>query len=123
MSHKQLRILFGEDWDIVGFDPRGVGRTLPQTKCFPDTTTHQLLYSNTPFEQAYTVPNMANLSDPLNRLSLIEQSRLQLALVEARANSCKENMDVEDLRFMGTSNVVRDIDFMAQKLDGKGAKM
>jgi hypothetical protein len=44
-------------------------------------------------------------------------------LVEARANSCKENMDVEDLRFMGTSNVVRDIDFMAQKLDGKGAKM
>jgi pimeloyl-ACP methyl ester carboxylesterase len=122
-AHDRLRLIFGDDWDIVGFDPRGIGRTRPQTKCFPDTITHQLLYANTPFEQAYTVPNMANLSDPMNHLALTEQSRLYLALAEARAGTCEGNMDVEDLKFMGTSTVVRDMDFLTQKLDGKGAKM
>jgi hypothetical protein len=82
-----------------------------------------MLYSNTIFEQAYTVPNLANLSDPLNKLYLTEQSRQFLAIEEAQAQLCHENMDVEDLKYMGTSTVVRDMDFMTEVLDGKGTKM
>jgi hypothetical protein len=82
-----------------------------------------MLYSNTIFEPAYTVPNLANLSDPLNKIYLTEQSRQFLAIKEAQANLCHENMDVEDLKYMGTSTVVRDMDFMTQVLDGKDAKI
>jgi hypothetical protein len=66
---------------------------------------------------------MKNLSDPLNHLALTEQSRQFLAIKEAQAMLCHENMDVEDLKYLGSSTVVRDMDFMAQKFDGKGAKM
>jgi hypothetical protein len=82
-----------------------------------------MLYSNTIFEQTFTVPNLANLSDPLNKLYLTEQSRQFLAIKEAQAQLCHENMDIEDLKYMGTSTVVRDIDFMTEILDGEGAKM
>jgi hypothetical protein len=94
------------------------------TKCYPDSLTHELFYANTMFELGYTVPNIVNLSsDPLNRLSLTEQSRQFLAIKEAEMQLCHENMDVEDLKYMGTSNVVRDMDFMTQVLDGKNAKV
>lgn len=95
----------------------------PRTKCFPDNLSHQLLYENTPFVQAYTVPVTHNLSDPLNHLSLTEQSRQYLAVAEARANLCSENMDIEDLKYMGTATVVRDMDLMTRVLNGDGAKM
>jgi hypothetical protein len=42
---------------------------------------------------------------------------------EAQAELCHENMDVEDLKYMGTATVVRDMDFMTQVLDGKGARV
>jgi hypothetical protein len=32
-------------------------------------------------------------------------------------------MDVEDLRYMGTATVVRDLDYMTRLLDGEDAKM
>jgi hypothetical protein len=95
----------------------------PQTKCFSDTLTHQMLWSNTVFEQLYTVPNMANISDPINKAYLTEQARQLLVIQEAQAMSCSENMDVEDLKYMGTATVVRDMDFMTQVLDGKDARI
>jgi hypothetical protein len=95
----------------------------PRTKCFPDNLSHQLLYENTPFVQTYTVPVTGNLSDPSNHVSLTEQSRQFLAVAEARANLCSENMDVEDLRYMGTATVVRDMELMTRVFDGDGAKM
>jgi hypothetical protein len=42
---------------------------------------------------------------------------------EAQAELCHENMDVEDLKYMGTATVVRDMDFMTQVLDGKDARV
>jgi hypothetical protein len=54
-------------------------RLRPQTKCFPDSITHQLLYVNSVFEQRYTVPNIANLSDPLNKFACECQPRVSSA--------------------------------------------
>jgi hypothetical protein len=85
---------------------------------------HQLLYANTVFEQGYTIPNLGNISnDPLSRISLVTQARQFLVIKEAQVQLCRENMDVEDLKYMGTSTVVRDMDFMTEVLDGKGAKV
>jgi hypothetical protein len=84
---------------------------------------HQFLYANTVFEQGYTVPNPENISDPLNRISLTSQARQFLAIKEAQVQLCDENMDAEDLKYMGTATVVRDMSFMTEVLDGKGAKV
>jgi hypothetical protein len=51
------------------------------------------------------------------------QARQLLAIKEAQAQLCAENMDVEDLRYMGTATVVRDMDFMTRAFDGEDAKM
>jgi hypothetical protein len=136
-----LAELIGDDWDLIGFDPRGVGLTTyvtyisnisscayalvhrPKVQCFPNTLTQHLFLSNTIFEQGITVPNPQNLSDARNYASLVEQQRQFLALKKAQADLCADNMDTNDLRFMGTATVVRDMDFMTRLLDGPDAKM
>lgn len=71
-------------------------------------------------EQGFTVTS--NYSDPIMREKLIEQHRQFLTLYETQAKLCAENMG-EELKYMGTANVVRDIDFMATAFDGKDANM
>ena len=95
----------------------------PKVQCFPDRLAQHLFLSNTLFELGITVPNIGNLSDPRNHAMLADQQRQFLALKQAQAERCKEHMDVEELRYMGTATVVRDMDFMTQVLEGKGAKM
>jgi hypothetical protein len=75
------------------------------------------------FQNAYEIPNIQNLSDPANFHALVVQQRQYLALKEAQALACSENMDVEELKYMGTATVVRDMDFMTKVLDGSRAKM
>jgi hypothetical protein len=75
------------------------------------------------FQNAYEIPNISNLSDPANYPALVAQQRQFLALKEAQVRSCSENMGVEDLKYMGTATVVRDMDFMTKVLDGADAKM
>jgi hypothetical protein len=109
--------------------------------CFPDSASQGTLfvsiypttqgadgnsaafYANTMFEHAYDVPNVANASDPANFPALVAQQRQFLALKEAQALACEENMNVDDLRYMGTASVVRDMDYMSEVLDGPGGKM
>jgi hypothetical protein len=75
------------------------------------------------FAHAYDVPNVADASDPANLPALVVQQRRFLAIKEAQARVCQDNMDVDDLRYMGTASVVRDMDFMTTALDGADAKM
>lgn len=95
----------------------------PLVQCFPDGETESLLYENTILHQGWTVPNTTHVTDPLNKLALMTQARQFLAIKEAQALLCHENMDVGDLKYMGTTTVVRDIDFMTRVLDGPEAKM
>jgi hypothetical protein len=75
------------------------------------------------FERAYDVPNIANASDPANLPALVVQQRQFLAIKEAQTRACQDNMDVDELWYMGTASVVRDMDFMTKVLDGADAKM
>jgi hypothetical protein len=74
-------------------------------------------------EQGYTLPNMHDVADPYNRPALVEQERQHLSIFKAQSDACKYSMDVNDLRFMGTATVARDVDFMAKVLDGDDGKM
>lgn len=79
-----------------------------------------LLETNTVLEQTFTVAS--NLSDPATREHLIAQEREWIALKKAEAEMCTRNMGPE-LAYMGTANVVRDMDFMTKVLDGEDALM
>ncbi|KAJ7484005.1 hypothetical protein B0H11DRAFT_1196196 [Mycena galericulata] len=114
--------LIGEDWDILGFDPRGINRTSPQVQCFDSTSDYNFFVANTVLQQGFTVASSTNLSDPAIEAHLVQQSREFLALKKSQAELCAKNMGHE-LRYMGTATVVRDMDFMAQIFDGEDAKI
>lgn len=80
----------------------------------------QIFVSNTIFEQGFSVPT--NLSDHRTRDYLIEHYQEFLAMKETQAQLCAKNMG-EELKYMGTTTVARDIDFMTTALDGEDALM
>ncbi|KAK0207119.1 hypothetical protein DFS33DRAFT_1382196 [Desarmillaria ectypa] len=121
-AREYITELLGDQWDLIGFDPRGIGRSTPATKCFSSVLEAQLFVSNTVIEQGITVPSISNLSSPLLRDQLIEQHKQFLALKKSQAESCGKHIG-DELRYMGTATVVRDMDFMSEVFDGEGAKI
>ncbi|KAL7409815.1 TAP-like protein-domain-containing protein [Mrakia frigida] len=105
-------------YDIIGHDPRGIGLTTPQTKCFSSDRALQLFRANTRLERMFDLP-----PDPFSvegRNELIEQQREVIALWETEYKLCNELMG-EELKFMGTSQAAKDIERMAEVLGGKDA--
>lgn len=92
----------------------------PKVQCFSNPVHRQFFVSNTVFEQGFSVSS--NLSDPNTRDHLVEQYKEFLALKQTQANLCAENMGNE-LRYMGSATVARDIDFMTTIMDGEDALM
>ncbi|KAJ4468855.1 hypothetical protein J3R30DRAFT_3554813 [Lentinula aciculospora] len=117
-----LAKLIGDDWDLIGFDPRGIGSTRPATRCFSSQSSSTVLFANTVIEQGITVSSIADLSSPLLFDELVEQHRQFLAVKEAHAKLCGEMMG-DELRYMGTATVVRDIDFMSKTIEGEDEKI
>ncbi|KAJ6552931.1 TAP-like protein-domain-containing protein [Mycena capillaripes] len=117
-----LAAYLGNEWDILGFDPRGIHLTAPAVRCFANTPEFELFKANTVLEQGFTVPSIANLSDPALEAALGTQSREFIALKKAQGQICGKNMG-DDLRYMGSATVVRDMAFMADVFDGEGAKI
>ncbi|QRV95061.1 Abhydrolase domain-containing protein [Ceratobasidium sp. AG-Ba] len=125
----------GPYYDIVGFDPRGIGATTPTVKCFESRASNDEFYRNTVFELGYTQPPNTTISAKHSSDALlaqqrafydiVSQQRQALALFETQAKLCAKNMPNggSDLKYMGTPSVVRDIAFMTDVLDGPGAKI
>ncbi|KAJ7032625.1 hypothetical protein C8F04DRAFT_958675 [Mycena alexandri] len=114
--------LIGEDWELLGWDPRGINRTSPQVQCFDSQIDFNLFVANTVLEHGFTVAFTSNLSDPVIEAQLVEQSREYLVLQKTQAELCAKNMGNE-LRYMGTATVVRDLDIMAKIFDGEDGKI
>ncbi|KAJ7624802.1 hypothetical protein FB45DRAFT_924242 [Roridomyces roridus] len=114
--------IIGDDWDLLGFDPRGINNTSPQVKCFDSNSDYNFFVANTVLQQGFTVSSSANLSDPKLEAELVQQSREFLALKKSQGELCAKNMG-EELRYMGTATVVRDMDFMAKIFDGEQGKI
>lgn len=94
----------------------------PKAQCFPTPEEYQLLISNTVLEQGFTIPSSQNASSPETRQMLLDQNREFLVLKESQGLVCEKNMG-DELRYMGTANVVRDMDFMIRVFDGQDAKI
>ncbi|KAH8921259.1 hypothetical protein BT69DRAFT_348667 [Atractiella rhizophila] len=110
------KVLKGQ-YDIVGFDPRGINKTVPGIRCF-DTLAEQYVLNAA---QSYYLDIPANLSllHPYHLDSQLGSLRAGLTSV---AKKCKE-VHGDYLRYLGTADVVRDIEWMATAIDGEDAKV
>lgn len=85
-------------YDLVGFDPRGVGGSSAE-RCLTNSETDKLIEANGP------------PADGLSETSLESASKLL-------ATRCQEKLG-ERLKFLGSVDVVRDMDLMRQVLGDK----
>ncbi|KAK1220806.1 hypothetical protein PQX77_016377 [Marasmius sp. AFHP31] len=119
---KEMAELIGGDWDLVGFDPRGVGKTTPSTRCFESTQEFRKFLANTVVERGLNIPSTRDLSAPSLRQSLVAQYTEFVELKKKQGERCKKSMG-DDLKYMGSATVARDIEFMSRVLEGDNAKM
>nr|VWO95568.1 N/A [Ganoderma boninense] len=110
-----LQGLVGEEWDIIGFDPRGIGLSEPAVQCFPGNGTRAAFLANTVLDRGFDVA--PDPTDPANWYRLLEAQRDANALYQTQFEIC-EKVQGDSLRYMGTTSVVRDIDFIATALQG-----
>ncbi|ORY92735.1 TAP-like protein-domain-containing protein [Leucosporidium creatinivorum] len=107
-------------YDIVGFDPRGIRSTRPIVNCFGSAFDYELFKAGTVLERGFDLP-----PDPTSdegKQHLLDQHRRLLALQETEFKKCAETMG-DELRYMGTSTVVRDIEEITRVLDGPEARI
>ncbi|KAJ7756592.1 hypothetical protein B0H16DRAFT_1825999, partial [Mycena metata] len=93
----------GEDWDLVGWDPRGINRTSPQVRCFESQRDLNLFVASTVLEQGFTVASTSNLSNPAIEAQLVEELREYLVLQKTQAELCAKNMGTEPRNYWGAS--------------------
>ena len=100
----------GEEYDIIGFDPRGIGLTeyvlnvfqivwtlanhsrlvRPATRCFPSPEARTAFIANTVLDRGYDVS--PNLTDPDNGYHLIQTQRDADALYKTQFAICAQTM-------------------------------
>ncbi|KAF8310962.1 hypothetical protein DL93DRAFT_2116508 [Clavulina sp. PMI_390] len=115
---KGLRVSrLGPHYDIVGFSPRGTPNAVPRTSCFPSIEATRLFLANTVMETGVSLHSNMTANEVLE--SLTADFRNLLMMQEVRGKMCAEHMDADDLRYMGTTSVVRDIQFITEVLEGK----
>ncbi|GJJ14699.1 hypothetical protein Clacol_008966 [Clathrus columnatus] len=113
-----LQAVTGYDYDVVGFDPRGIGETEPAVKCFPDG--YGKFAKNTILDRSFD--DFPNASEPQARERLLLQQYEAEALYQTQFEMCERTMG-DKLKYMGTTTVVRDIDFITTVLDGSEASL
>lgn len=92
----------------------------PATKCFPGPTTYSDFKRNTVLARSYDLASNASVEETRRRL--IAQQKEADALLKTQFEVCAEAMG-DSLKYMGTSTVVRDLDFITKALEGEDALM
>ena len=89
-------------------------------KCFTGRTKYTEFIRNTILDRSYDIAS--NISREEVREYLISQHTEAEALYRVRNGICEKSMR-QTMKYMGTSTVVRDIDFITKKLGGDDALM
>jgi len=113
-----LQTYIGDEYDLVGFDPRGIGQTQPKTQCFNKYFSYLDFKQNTLLERSYDFPPNGTLQEI--REQVLIQQRESDSLLKTVFDVCGNVMG-DELKYMGTATVVRDMDFIIKTLDGPGA--
>lgn len=130
-----FQAFLSENYDIVGFDPRGIGLTeyiSTETSSLPSELLSRpgvhclrpqdnvLFGINSILQTGFDVA--PNISDPETRNHLIIQQREVNALYKTIMEVCKASLG-NTIRYMGSSTIARDVDFITTVLEGDSALM
>ncbi|KAJ7290169.1 hypothetical protein C8J57DRAFT_1610690, partial [Mycena rebaudengoi] len=115
----RIQHLSGNRHDIISFDQRGLGHSLPKVNCFGSALNYELFRANTVFESTFSVPK-----DPFSaagRAVLIEQQKEALALEQIQGTMCAQTVGAEALGYMSTTTTVYDMEEISRVLVGEDA--
>ncbi|KAJ7122102.1 TAP-like protein-domain-containing protein [Mycena epipterygia] len=118
-SGPRLQNLTGNRHDIISFDQRGLGHSLPKVNCFGSALRYQMFKSNTVFETTFSVPK--NPFSAEGRAVLVEQQKEALALEETQGAVCAETVGGETLGYMSTTTTIYDMEEISRVLVGGDA--
>ncbi|KAJ7753636.1 hypothetical protein DFH07DRAFT_774037 [Mycena maculata] len=120
--------LIGEDWDLLGFDPRGINQTsIDDGTQAPGQMFRQCNGLQLPHCQHGAAAGLhcgvfVEPIGPQDRGAASGAAARIPDVEEDQAELCAKNMG-DELRYMGTATVVRDTDFMAKIFDGEEGKI
>lgn len=123
---KNIHKSIGGSFDVISWDPRGIGRTQPVVDCWGSGLDAALVKSNMIEELGLEIPPgpIGNKSsapsltpDPILTFQLQrEQSQLNL-----QASRCASHPSSEVLKYMGTTTLIRDTERINTVLEGPEA--
>jgi hypothetical protein len=109
----------GGRFDVICWDPRGIGRTVPNVNCWGSVREQGLAIRETVMSKTFEVPLNPYSSE--GRAVLVKQQKEALKLVELQAGVCAAEMGAEVLKWMGTTTLIKDIEYLKNTIDGKEA--
>ncbi|EPQ60477.1 alpha/beta-hydrolase [Gloeophyllum trabeum ATCC 11539] len=111
------KILNGQ-YDIIGFDPRGINQTRPYLSCFQSQFDQEVFGSMTEgFDLNLPIYITAEVVADLEK-----QIEFMTAAASSLAAKCFERVG-EYMAYSGTEAVVRDIDAMSKLIEGEDARI
>ncbi|KAI0820123.1 TAP-like protein-domain-containing protein [Trametes gibbosa] len=113
--------LTGGYYDIVGWDPRGVGAlTVPgEIYCFDSPTEYNTFWNGT--IELNGIEQTGNFTDPEEIKTLLMQAPVMQRKYAELARRCLRHPSGKYLKYVGTAATARDIVAMADALDGVGS--
>ncbi|EIW56290.1 uncharacterized protein TRAVEDRAFT_128279 [Trametes versicolor FP-101664 SS1] len=116
-----LSSLSGGLYDIVSWDPRGVGSlTTPgEVFCFDSLDEYNTFWNDT--IQIAGIEMIGNFSDPDDVQALLAQAPIMEEKYDELAQRCLQHPSGKFLRYLGTAATARDIVALADSLDGPGS--
>ncbi|KAI0807372.1 TAP-like protein-domain-containing protein [Fomes fomentarius] len=115
-----LLLVTGGFYDIVSWDPRGVGLTVPgEIFCFNSVEEYNAFFNGT-IEQT-GILETGNFTDPAEIQALLSQAPIMEKKYEQVGKQCLHSSNGKFLRYLGTAAAVRDMVSLADALDGPDA--
>ncbi|KAI8974213.1 TAP-like protein-domain-containing protein [Trametes punicea] len=116
-----LLTVSGGRYDIVSWDPRGVGPlTVPgDIYCFDSSEEYNTFWNGT--IELTGIEMTGNFTDPDDINALLSQAPIMQKKYEDLGERCLQHPTGKYLRYLGTAATVRDMVALADALDGPGA--
>jgi pimeloyl-ACP methyl ester carboxylesterase len=111
-----IQLITGGVHDVIGFDPRGIGATVPQADCFLQGDPANYAYRNRALMHRSTFEVMGHDSGLPNSSS--DALGKYAVRVKAFAKMCREKVGQEEsFGYLGTPNVARDMKTIVEAWD------
>ncbi|KAI0685531.1 Alpha/Beta hydrolase protein [Cerioporus squamosus] len=111
----------GGYYDVVSWDPRGVGTvTVPgDVFCFDSVEEQQTFFSGT--IESTGIEMTGNFTDSADVRNLLAQAGIMQEKYDGLAQRCSQPLDGKYLQYVGTAATARDLAALADALDGPGS--